>query len=43
MKKKIIVADDDKDIVVVLTMMLEDAGYEVSSTPFLRQVSKRTV
>ncbi len=32
MKKKIIVADDDKDIVVVLTMMLEDAGYEVKST-----------
>ena len=32
MKKKIIVADDDKDIVAVLTMMLEDAGYEVSST-----------
>lgn len=32
MKKKILVADDDKDIVVVLTMMLEDAGYEVEST-----------
>lgn len=32
MKKKIIVADDDKDIVAVLTMMLEDAGYEVRST-----------
>ncbi len=32
MKKKIVVADDDKDIVAVLTMMLEDAGYEVKST-----------
>ena len=32
MKKKIVVADDDKDIVVVLSMMLEDAGYEVQST-----------
>ena len=32
MKKKIIIADDDKDIVTVLTMMLEDAGYEVQST-----------
>ncbi len=32
MKKKIVVADDDKDIVAVLTMMLEDAGYEVQST-----------
>lgn len=32
MKKKIIVADDDKDIVAVLTMMLEEAGYEVRST-----------
>lgn len=32
MKKKIVVADDDKDIIAVLTMMLEDAGYEVQST-----------
>lgn len=32
MRKKILVADDDKDIVIVLTMMLEDAGYEVRST-----------
>lgn len=32
MKKKIIVADDDNDIVNVLTIMLEDAGYEVRST-----------
>lgn len=32
MKKKIIVADDDKGIVSVLTMMLEDAGYEVRTT-----------
>ena len=32
MKKKIIVADDDKDIVAVLTMMLENVGYEVQST-----------
>ncbi len=32
MKKKIVVADDDKDIAIVLTMMLEDAGYEVKAT-----------
>ncbi|MDQ3239707.1 MAG: response regulator [bacterium] len=32
MKKKIIVADDDRSIVDVLTMILEDAGYEVEST-----------
>lgn len=32
MKKKIIIADDDEAIVTVLTMMLEDAGYEVRST-----------
>lgn len=31
-KKKIIIADDDKEIVAVITMMLEDAGYEVRST-----------
>lgn len=32
MKKKIVVADNDKEIVTVMTMMLEDAGYEVQST-----------
>jgi DNA-binding response OmpR family regulator len=31
MKKKIIISDDDEAIVTVLTMMLEDAGYEVRS------------
>lgn len=31
-RRRIMVADDDKDIVAVLTMMLEDAGYEVAST-----------
>lgn len=31
MKKKILVADDNKDIVIALSMMLEDAGYEVRS------------
>ena len=32
MKKKIIVSDDDKEIINILTLMLEDAGYEVRST-----------
>ena len=31
MKKKVMVADDDKDIVALITMMLEDVGYEVVS------------
>ncbi len=31
-KKKILVADDDTAILDVLTLMLEDAGYEVTST-----------
>lgn len=30
--RRILIADDDKDIVAVLTMMLEDAGYEVAAT-----------
>lgn len=32
LNRRILVADDDKDIVAVLTMMLEDVGYEVKST-----------
>lgn len=32
MKKKIMIADDEKDIIEVLSLILEDAGYEVSST-----------
>lgn len=32
MKKKIMIADDEKDIAEVLSFILEDAGYEVSST-----------
>ena len=31
-KKKILVADDDQGILDALTMMLEDAGYEVETT-----------
>ncbi|MGI8419327.1 MAG: response regulator [Candidatus Levyibacteriota bacterium] len=31
-KKKILVADDDTAILDVFTLMLEDAGYEVTST-----------
>lgn len=30
--RRILIADDDKDIAAVLTVMLEDAGYEVKST-----------
>ncbi len=31
-KKKILVADDDPAILEVITMMLEDAGYDVKTT-----------
>ncbi|MDQ3098307.1 MAG: response regulator [bacterium] len=31
-KKRVLVADDDTAILHVLTLMLEDAGYEVTST-----------
>jgi DNA-binding response OmpR family regulator len=39
MKKKILAADDDPAILEVITLMLEDGGYEVRTT-FDRQTEK---
>ena len=39
-KKRVLVADDDQGILDALTMMLEDAGYDVTTTPNGETVQK---
>lgn len=41
MKKKIYVADDDPAILEVCTMVLEDEGYEVETSPDGRSIQDR--
>ncbi len=43
-KKKILIADDDSSILEAMTLMVEDAGYEVTSTKdseTIKQVTKQ--